>query len=383
LSSRQILEALERSVPGAITWVVSCFPRGSTQIIQPAKVPQSLLKSYVREFHVEDRATWQAITHHKPLTEHEAWAGIPGGFEQSRYYRDFMEPAEQRYVAAAPLANPLFPGYPGAIHVYRPADQGAFSAADLAHLARAARQYDQAIETSHHGWQGGRSSANWSWMRRPPARQFIFDGHLKPVLQDNGMNSLEERVREQMLRHARQVLSRIEGQGYSNDRVCFPDTRGDLWIFRAVAYARFPALGDGPFIFYCMQPECKEWAAIRPSDIQADNEIQRLVPAMQFMHREFGRGPTLNEISRTVDLSPFHFHRRFTELFGITPKHFALECQIHAAKTHMAAGDKTLVEIAQGCGFAHQSHFTSRFKQATGLTPTGWRRLTDELRPLR
>jgi AraC-like DNA-binding protein len=377
------LEVLERTVPAAVTWVVSCFPRGSTQVIQPAKVPHSLLKSYVREFHVEDRATWQVIAHHKGLMEHEAWSGAAGGFEQSRYYREFMEPADLRYLAAAPLTNPLFPGYPGAIHVYRSADRGPFSAAELQNLTRAARQYDQAVQASHHGWQGGRASAAWSWMRRPPARQFIFDAHLKPVLQDNGLNSLDERVREQMLRHARQALARMDGQTYSNDRLCLPDTHGDLWIFRAVAYAAFPALGDGPFIFYCMQPECTEWSAIRPSDIQADNEIQRLVPAMQFMHREFGRGPTLTEIARTVDLSPFHFHRRFTELLGITPKHFMLECQIHAAKTHMAAGDKTLVEISQACGFAHQSHFTSRFKQATGLTPTAWRRLTDELRPLR
>jgi AraC family transcriptional regulator len=38
-----------------------------------------------------------------------------------------------------------------------------------------------------------------------------------------------------------------------------------------------------------------------------------------------------------------------------------------------------LSEIAKECGFAHQSHFTSRFKQATGLTPTRWRRLAADL----
>jgi AraC family transcriptional regulator len=37
-----------------------------------------------------------------------------------------------------------------------------------------------------------------------------------------------------------------------------------------------------------------------------------------------------------------------------------------------------LAEIATACGFAHQSHFTSRFKQATGLTPTRWRRFAQE-----
>jgi AraC family transcriptional regulator len=103
--------------------------------------------------------------------------------------------------------------------------------------------------------------------------------------------------------------------------------------------------------------------------------MARLIPAMQFMQQEFQRGPTLNEIARTVHLSPFHFHRRFTELLGITPKHFLLECQISLAKQQLVSGSKDLVEIASACGFAHQSHFTSRFKQATGLTPTRWRRL--------
>jgi len=382
LSARQILDALEKTFSGAVTLVVSCFPRGSTQIVQPGKVSRSLLRSYSREFYAEDRPTWQAIIHKKPLDERSIWDGVAGGFEQSRYYRQFMEPMELAHVAVAPLSHPVLPGYAGAVHVYRTADQGGFSASDLSHLARLTRQYDQAIETSHPGWQG-RSTMSWSWMRRPPGRQYILDAHLRPVLADPPMSTLEDRVREQMLRHARQTLGRLNGQGYSNDRVCFPDSRGDLWLFRAVAYAKYPALSDGPIIFYCLQPDCKEWSAVRASDVQADQELQRLVPAMHFMHREFGKGPTLNYIAKTADLSPFHFHRRFTELWGITPKHFLLECQITAAKTHMALGDKNLVEIAQSCGFAHQSHFTSRFKQAVGLTPTGWRKLADELRPLR
>src|SRR3712207_790588 len=93
------------------------------------------------------------------------------------------------------------------------------------------------------------------------------------------------------------------------------------------------------------------------------------------MQEEFQRGPTLVDIARQVELSPFHFHRRFTELLGLTPKQFLLDCQIHQAKVDLLARKKELVQIAKECGFAHQSHFTSRFKQATGLTPTRWRRM--------
>jgi AraC-like DNA-binding protein len=380
LSARQVLEALERSVPGAVTWIVSCFPRGSAQAIQPARVPHSFLRHYVREYHTEDRATWQAIKHHKAVTEHDAWSGA-GGFEQSRFYRELMLPSEFCHLAAAPLANPLLPGYPGALQVYRTADQGTFSSSELSHLTRAAKQIDQAAEASHPAWQN--RTTGWSFLHRPAVRQWVFDGHGKAVFGESALNGVEDRVRDQMLRHVKQVLGRINGQAYSNDRICLPDTRGDLWVFRAVTYLKFPALGDGPFVFICMQPDCKEWSAIRASDVSADQELSRLVPAMQFMHREFGHGVTLNDIAKSVELSPFHFHRRFTELFGITPKHFLLECQINNAKSHIAAGDKTLVEIANSCGFAHQSHFTSRFKQASGLTPTGWRKMADEQRSMR
>ena len=99
------------------------------------------------------------------------------------------------------------------------------------------------------------------------------------------------------------------------------------------------------------------------------------MPALKFMQEHFASGPTLVDIAKTVQLSPFHFHRRFTELLGLTPKQFLLECQINQAKTDLLAREKELAQIAKDCGFAHQSHFTSRFKQATGFTPTRWRRM--------
>jgi AraC-like DNA-binding protein len=165
----------------------------------------------------------------------------------------------------------------------------------------------------------------------------------------------------------------------TSDRVPLADSRGDLWNFRVVTHRTYPALADGPIVFFCLSPACCDWTILRPGDFQADNELSRLIPALKFMREEFHRGPTLVEIAKTVHLSPFHFHRRFTELLGITPKHFLLDCQIMQAKVDLLEGKKDLVKIATDCGFAHQSHFTSRFKQATGLTPTRWRRMAQDV----
>jgi AraC-like DNA-binding protein len=372
------MEALDRTIPNRVSWIITLFTRGSTQIVQPAKTSGSLLKAYTNDHNIEDAATWQAIRQNKVLTESDIWDGFSGGFEGSGYYREFMEPAGLRYLAVAPLASPVLAGHPGAWHVYRSAEQGAFSAGELQQLGRLARQYDQAVETARQGRQG-KGASPFPWIHKPPVRIVVFDGQLQPIYNDSGLNVYDARIRDQISRHARQTLTRLEGGEPTNDRLVLPDSRGDLWVFHVVGYPKYPALGSGPFIWYLLQPDCKEWGVLRPADLQADSELSRLVPAMQYMHKEFGHGVTLNDIAATVKLSPFHFHRRFTELFGITPKHFLLECQIYAAKSHMVAGEKDLVEIANACGFAHQSHFTSRFKQATGLTPTGWRKVADEL----
>jgi len=124
-----------------------------------------------------------------------------------------------------------------------------------------------------------------------------------------------------------------------------------------------------------LQPEPDAWAKIRPSDFAADEELSRLIPALQYMRQNFAGESSLDDVAKTVHLSPFHFHRRFAALLGVSPKHYMFDCQIAEAKRLLVEQEKDLREVAELCGFAHQSHFTSRFKQATGLTPTAWRRI--------
>jgi AraC-like DNA-binding protein len=88
----------------------------------------------------------------------------------------------------------------------------------------------------------------------------------------------------------------------------------------------------------------------------------------------YARQPSLNELAESVHLSPFHFHRRFCECTGTTPKHLLLDCQIELAQKELRSGVASMQQIAAACGFSHQSHFTSRFKQATGMTPSQWQK---------
>jgi AraC-like DNA-binding protein len=370
---KQLLENPSEFVRFTEAWIVSSMPRGGLQLLQPANVDDAWLRPYTREFHTEDAASWRAITEKRPLRGDDCF---PGGFEQSRYYRAFLKPAGVRYMAVAPLASPVLEGYPGALHVYRSAEMGEFSDQDLRRLKEVAAELDRKEAESRSARTTGPCAVERPWIHRPKTRQLILDARLHSLLGDK--HDLDDRVASQLLADAKHRFENIESD-LQGQRLSVADSTGDLWNFHVMPFESYPALSRGAVIFYCLEPRFCDWKTIRAADVAADSLMARLVPAMHYMQEEFQRGPTLNPIAKTVHLSPFHFHRRFADLMGITPKHFLLECQIFLAKQLLVDGKKDLVDIAKLCGFAHQSHFTSRFKQAAGLTPTRWRKMARRL----
>jgi len=127
LGYRQVFDMIGERMPIAEGLVVTTLPRGSLQIAQPAKLPEPLLKAYAKGLHAEDKLTWQTILKNRAVSADEV-----EGFGEGRYARDLMNPHGFAHAAAAPLRSPVLEGYPGAVHVYRSKEQGAFSADELA-----------------------------------------------------------------------------------------------------------------------------------------------------------------------------------------------------------------------------------------------------------
>ena len=363
--------ALRQQVPHSQGFVATTLPRGGLQLLQPRAVPEGILKPYTREAFAYDVLSWQTMKSGKPLRGEEA--DQQELFE--RYKADVLDPSGMAFAAAAPFADPALDGYPGAIHIYRTPEAGRFTNADLKRLHDYAKQAGDELAESRRKEVATEDRLKLL-QHDVPVKQFVIDGKLNCVFPAAGMSTLDERLRTNLLDYARQQFHRYDGQQASAARVAVAGEKGEFWTFRGAILEEYPALGaKGPFMFFSLQPPCGDWSMLRPQDFHADEEVGRLIPALKFMADDYQRGPTLNEIAAVVGLSPFHFHRRFTELLGITPKHFMFDCQVIEAKKRLVERELDLVEVASTCGFAHQSHFTSRFKQATGLTPTRWRRL--------
>ena len=82
----------------------------------------------------------------------------------------------------------------------------------------------------------------------------------------------------------------------------------------------------------------------------------------------------LDEMARAVGMSPNYFLSLFRQATGRTPHRYVLQMRIERARELLEQGERSLLEIAQQCGFQDQSQFTTTFRRFCGVTPGQYRR---------
>lgn len=82
----------------------------------------------------------------------------------------------------------------------------------------------------------------------------------------------------------------------------------------------------------------------------------------------------VDDLARLVSLSPGYFCRAFKESFGDTPHGYIMHARIERAQKLMIATPDPLSQIALASGHSDQAHFSRRFRQEIGESPSAWRR---------
>lgn len=91
-------------------------------------------------------------------------------------------------------------------------------------------------------------------------------------------------------------------------------------------------------------------------------------------------GISLLALARRAGVHVTQLNRQFRHRFGKSAGRYLLDRRLEWAAAELAAGTRSLAEIACQAGFADQSHFTRRFREYTGRTPLEHRRLTGRRR---
>jgi AraC-like DNA-binding protein len=101
--------------------------------------------------------------------------------------------------------------------------------------------------------------------------------------------------------------------------------------------------------------------------------FRRLCRARDLLRESREPSPTIEQLAREVNISPFHFIRQFEAVFGVTPHQFRIASRIAMAKT-LLAGDYSVTDACMEVGFSSLGSFSTLFSERVGETPSTYRR---------
>jgi AraC family transcriptional regulator len=100
---------------------------------------------------------------------------------------------------------------------------------------------------------------------------------------------------------------------------------------------------------------------------------RRLTWGRDFIHGNYQRAISIDEMARAACLSKFHFIRLFHALEGVTPYQYLQRKRVAAAQRLLANTRMTHVEIAEQVGFDHRSTMFRHMRRVTGRSARAWR----------
>jgi AraC family transcriptional regulator len=101
---------------------------------------------------------------------------------------------------------------------------------------------------------------------------------------------------------------------------------------------------------------------------------RRLQRARNVIEGSLGEPLELHLVAREAALSPYHFHRAFTRLFGETPCAYVTRRRIELAADLLRSTGMPVTEVCLACGYQSLGSFSSLFRKQVGISPTEFRR---------
>ena len=101
---------------------------------------------------------------------------------------------------------------------------------------------------------------------------------------------------------------------------------------------------------------------------------QHYKQVLDYIAVNYGNNILLEDMAAQASLSPSHFSRLFKQTIGQSPYQFLMSYRIEQARKMLDNPHKLMVDIAIGCGFSDQAHFSRTFKKIEGLTPKQYRK---------
>ena len=109
-----------------------------------------------------------------------------------------------------------------------------------------------------------------------------------------------------------------------------------------------------------------------------DEYSRRFRRVLDYVDAHLDEDLSVERLSHVAAFSKYHFHRQFSELFGISVSKYVQLVRLKRAAYRLAfRREHGILAMALETGYESQEAFTRAFKKAIGQTPAAFRRRPD------
>jgi AraC family transcriptional regulator of adaptative response / methylphosphotriester-DNA alkyltransferase methyltransferase len=112
----------------------------------------------------------------------------------------------------------------------------------------------------------------------------------------------------------------------------------------------------------------------RPTGLRLP-DIEWTAQIANYIEFNFSETLTLATLADMCHGSPYHLHRTFKRIKGITPAEYVQQTRMAKAAEYLEGSDKSIADIALSVGMPNTPYFITLFKKITGHTPAEYRQL--------
>lgn len=109
-----------------------------------------------------------------------------------------------------------------------------------------------------------------------------------------------------------------------------------------------------------------------PPETEIDHRVKMVI---HFIEENGDRQLSLNEIARSINVSPWHLCRLFRMGTGTSVNQYLLGLRMQKAKELLETTCLRVKEIMNQVGIRDESHFARTFKKLFGVSPSQYRTL--------
>jgi AraC family transcriptional regulator len=118
----------------------------------------------------------------------------------------------------------------------------------------------------------------------------------------------------------------------------------------------------------------RRWRAKARGARQGALAAWQIVRVRAFIDENLHRTIRVKDLAAVARRSAAHFSRSFKQVFGESPHAYVVGRRLERACHLMITSSASLSEIARSAGFSSQAHLCRLFRQASGQSPSSWRR---------